>query len=303
MVTLLQALAPEEGYNLTALPDVRILRSDRSLSRTPVLYDPGIVIVCQGRKRGYFGHQVYLYDEQHYLAVAVPVPFTMETEATPEHPLLAIYMHLDFQLAAELMIQIDRHQSPTQKNVAQSLMSSPMDAALRVSVTRFLETMSQPLEAEILGPALVRELYFRVLTGAQGNAMRAALAMQGQFGKIGKALRHIHATYAQPLNLSQLASEAGMSVPTFLNHFKAITHTSPMQYVKSTRLHQARLLMVRQSMTAEAACHAVGYLSASQFNREFKRLFGLTPTAETKRMRENFALPPAFAKSDYVSSH
>ncbi len=303
MVTLLQALAPEEGYNLTALPDVRILRSDRSLSRTPVLYDPGIVIVCQGRKRGYFGHQVYLYDEQHYLVVAVPVPFTMETEATPEHPLLAIYMHLDFQLAAELMIQIDRHQSPTQKNVAQSLMSSPMDAALRVSVTRFLETMSQPLEAEILGPALVRELYFRVLTGAQGNAMRAALAMQGQFGKIGKALRHIHATYAQPLNLSQLASEAGMSVPTFLNHFKAITHTSPMQYVKSTRLHQARLLMVRQSMTAEAACHAVGYLSASQFNREFKRLFGLTPTAETKRMRENFALPPAFAKSDYVSSH
>lgn len=303
MVTLLQALAPEEGYNLTALPDVRILRSDRSLSRTPVLYDPGIVIVCQGRKRGYFGHQVYLYDEQHYLAVAVPVPFTMETEATPEHPLLAIYMHLDFQLAAELMIQIDRHQSPTQKNVAQSLMSSPMDAALRVSVTRFLETMSQPLEAEILGPALVRELYFRVLTGAQGNAMRAALAMQGQFGKISKALRHIHATYAQPLNLSQLASESGMSVPTFLNHFKAITHTSPMQYVKSTRLHQARLLMVRQSMTAEAACHAVGYLSASQFNREFKRLFGLTPTAETKRMRENFALPPAFAKSDYVSSH
>lgn len=303
MVTLLQALAPEEGYNLTALPDVRILRSDRSLSRTPVLYDPGIVIVCQGRKRGYFGHQVYLYDEQHYLAVAVPVPFTMETEATPEHPLLAIYMHLDFQLAAELMIQIDRHQSPTQKNVAQSLMSSPMDAELRVSVTRFLETMSQPLEAEILGPALVRELYFRVLTGAQGNAMRAALAMQGQFGKISKALRHIHATYAQPLNLSQLASESGMSVPTFLNHFKAITHTSPMQYVKSTRLHQARLLMVRQSMTAEAACHAVGYLSASQFNREFKRLFGLTPAAETKRMRENFALPPAFAKSDYVSSH
>jgi AraC-like DNA-binding protein len=303
MVTLLQALAPEEGYNLTALPDVRILRSDRSLSHTPVLYDPGIVIVCQGRKRGYFGHQVYLYDEQHYLAVAVPVPFTMETEATPEHPLLAIYMHLDFQLAAELMIQIDRHQSPTQKNVAQSLMSSPMDAELRVSVTRFLETMSQPLEAEILGPALVRELYFRVLTGAQGNAMRAALAMQGQFGKISKALRHIHATYAQPLNLSQLASESGMSVPTFLNHFKAITHTSPMQYVKSTRLHQARLLMVRQSMTAEAACHAVGYLSASQFNREFKRLFGLTPAAETKRMRENFALPPAFAKSDYVSSH
>lgn len=303
MVTLLRTLAPKEGYNLTTLPDVRILRSDRALSRTPVLYDPGIVIVCQGRKRGYFGDQVYLYDEQHYLAVAVPVPFTMETDATPEHPLLAIYMHLDFRVAAELMIQIDRERMPAQSDTPQSMMSSPMDAALRTSVLRFLEAMNKPLDADILGPALVRELYFRVLTGAQGNAMRAALAMQGQFGKIGKALRRIHATYAQPLDLSQLASEAGMSVPTFHSHFKAITHTSPMQYVKSTRLHQARLLMVRQGMTAEAASHAVGYASPSQFNREFKRLFGLTPAAETKRMLESFAVPPAQATSDYVSSH
>lgn len=303
MVALLQALAPEEGYNLTALPGVRILRSDRPLSRTPVLYDPGIVIVCQGRKRGYFGRRVYLYDERHYLAVAVPVPFTMETDATPERPLLAIYMHLDFQVAAELMIQIDRHHASVQEDVPRSMMSSPMDAALRTSVLRFLEAMNQPLDATILGPALVRELYFRVLTGAQGNAMRAALAMQGQFGKIGKALRHIHGTYAQPLDVSQLASEAGMSVPTFHSHFKAITRTSPMQYVKSIRLHQARLLMVRQGVTAETACHAVGYTSPSQFNREFKRLFGLTPAAETKRRRESFVIPPAVATSDYVSSH
>jgi AraC-like DNA-binding protein len=172
-----------------------------------------------------------------------------------------------------------------------------------MSVLRFLEAMNQPLDAHILGSSLVRELYFRVLTGAQGHVMRAALAMQGQFGKIGKALRRIHATYAQPLDLAQLASEAGMSVPTFHTHFKAITRTSPMQYVKSTRLHQARLLMLRQDMSAEVASHAVGYASPSQFNREFKRLFGLTPAAETKRMRDSFALPPAQAASDYVSSH
>jgi AraC-like DNA-binding protein len=303
MVALLRALAPAEGYNVTALPDVRILRSDRALSRTPVLYDPGIVIVCQGRKRGYFGDQVYVYDEQHYLAVAVPVPFTMETDATPEHPLLAIYMHLDFQVAAELMIQIDHQHAPTQSDAPQSMMSTPMDDALRTSVLRFLEAMNKPLDAAVLGPALMRELYFRVLTGAQGSAMRAALAMQGHFGKIGKALRRIHAAYAQPLDLQQLASEAGMSVPTFHSHFKAITHTSPMQYVKSTRLHQGRLLMVRQGMTAEAASHAVGYASPSQFNREFKRLFGRTPAEEAKRVRESFSVPPVHARVDYVSSH
>src|ERR1700759_915940 len=90
-IQLLRALAPEEGYNLTALPSVRILRSNRPLSRTPVLYDPGVVIVCQGRKRGFLGETVYVYDAQHYLAVSVPVPFSMETEASEAEPLLAIY--------------------------------------------------------------------------------------------------------------------------------------------------------------------------------------------------------------------
>jgi len=304
MVQLLSALAPREGYNLTAVPGVRILRSDRRLARTPVLYDPGIVIVCQGRKRGYFGDRIYVYDEQHYLAVSVPVPFTMETDASRSRPLLAIYMHLDFRLAAELMLQIAPQDGLEQARVEpQSLMSSPMDADLRASVIRFLEAMNRPLEAAVLGPALVRELYFRVLVGPQGSVMRAALAMRGRFGKIGKALRRIHAAYAQRLDIALLAGEAGMSAPAFHNHFKAVTQTSPMQYVKSTRLHQARLLMVRESMTAAAACHAVGYESPSQFSREFKRLFGRTPADEAERMRENFSVPPAHPGSAYVSSH
>ncbi|MGF6762963.1 AraC-like DNA-binding protein [Paraburkholderia sp. GAS33] len=303
MIALLHALAPDEGYNLTALPSVRILRSNRPLSRTPVLYDPGIVIVCQGRKRGYFGDQLYLYDEHHYLAVSVPVPFSMETDATEERPLLALYLHLDFTLAADLAVQIDRDGATEHVQAPQSMMSTPMDDTMQASVLRFLEAMQRPLEAAVLGPGLLRELYFRVLTGAQGSSMREALAMRGQFGRIGRSLRLIHAGYAQPLDVMQLAEEAGMSVPSFHSHFKSITQVSPMQYVKSTRLHQARLLMVRQELTAEAASHAVGYTSPSQFSREFKRLFGLTPAAETKRMRESFAIPAAFENATYVSSH
>ncbi|MET3075914.1 AraC family transcriptional regulator [Pantoea leporis] len=302
-VKLLETLAPQEGYNLTALPDVRILRSDRPLARTPVLYDPGIVIVCQGSKRGFFGDQVYLYDEQHYLAVAVPVPFTMETAASAEHPLLAIYLHLDFSVATELLLQLEQQDVALESQAAQSMMSSPMDQTLRETVLRFLTTLNHPLDARMLGPALVRELYYRVLTGAQGSALRAALTLQGQFGKVGKALSHIHAHYEQPLTLGQLASLAGMSVPTFHTHFKSITNQPPMQYVKSVRLHQARMLMVRQEMTAAAASHAVGYESASQFNREFKRLFGLPPAEEIKRMQRNFAVPPAHQASTFVSSH
>ncbi|MGO4741891.1 AraC family transcriptional regulator N-terminal domain-containing protein [Serratia quinivorans] len=303
MVQLLQALAPQEGYNLTALPDVRILRSDRPLARTPVLYDPGIVIVCQGTKRGFFGDQIYVYDQQHYLAVSVPVPFTMESSGSAEHPLLAIYMHLDFNIATQLMLQLEQQAVPFEARAAQSMMSSSVDACLGDAILRFLNVLNHPLDAVILGKSLVREIYYRVLTGPQGSALRAALTLQGKFGKIGRALSHIHSHYAQPLTLGQLAAIASMSVPTFHTHFKTITNQSPMQYVKSVRLHQARILMVRQEMTAVAACYAVGYQSASQFNREFKRLFGLPPAEEIKRMQCHFAVPPAQPASVYVSSH
>jgi AraC-like DNA-binding protein len=301
-VALLGKLAPKEGYNLTMLPDVRFLRSNRPLERTPVLYDPGIVIVCQGCKRGYFGKQMYLYDEQHYLAVSVPVPFTMETEASEETPLLAIYLHLDFSVVADLTLQIDEENGPVDA-APRGMMSTPMDEKLGGSVLRLLAAMDAPLEAKILGPALVREIYFRVLASEQGATMRAALAQRGEFGRITRALRKIHACYGHVLDVGLLAAEAGMSIPSFHSHFKAVTQTSPMQYLKSTRLHQARLLMVRNDMSAAQASAQVGYESASQFSREFKRLFGRSPAEEAGRMRKNFAVPPPRDTTLFVSSH
>lgn len=302
MVSLLAALAPDEGYNLTVLSDVRFLRSNRPLSRTPVLYDPGIIVVCQGSKRGFLGDQVYLYDAQHYLAVSVPVPFTMETQASEAEPMLAIYFRLDFAVATDLMLALDECDQGISAE-PKGMMSSPLDAALSTSILRFLEVMSVPIEARLLGSALVREIYFRVLTGEQGASMRAALMTQGQFGRITKAIRKIHTSYSEALDVEQLALEANMSVPSFHAHFKTVTKTSPLQYLKSTRLHQARLLMVRQGVTAALACASVGYESASQFSREFKRLFGRSPIEEAKRMKHSFALPAAAPGSIYVSSH
>ncbi|SHM51682.1 AraC-type DNA-binding protein [Rhizobacter sp. OV335] len=302
MVALLKRLAPREGYTLTALPDVRFLRSDRPLASTPVLYEPGIVIVCQGRKRGFWADQLYLYDAQHYLAVSVPVPFTMETDASAEEPLLAIYLSLDLSVLASLALQVDEL-ADVAPSAPVGMFSTPMDDALAQTVLRLLEAMNSPVEAVVLGPAIVREIYFRVLTGEQGASMRAALASQGQFGKIAKAVRRIHTTFGDRLTVDRLAREAGMSVPTFHAHFRTVTRSSPMQYLKSVRLHQARLLMLRNEKTASAASIEVGYESASQFSREFKRFFGLSPTEEVARLKSSFALPPAPGKQGWVTSH
>jgi AraC-like DNA-binding protein len=302
MVQLMERLAPLEGYNLSALEDVRFLRSNRPLNRTPVLYDPGIVILCQGCKRGYLGDDVYVYDARHYLVVSVPVPFTMETDASEEEPMLAVYMRLDFKLAGELILEIDQTSGPTPAE-PKGMYASPMDERLHESTLRFLEVMSDPLEAKILGPSLVREIYYRIITGEQGGSMRAALSKQGHFAKVTRAIRKIHSAYRQRLDVESLAQEASMSVPNFYLHFRTVTDTSPMQYLKSTRLHQARLLMLRNEISAAAAAFDVGYESPSQFSREFKRFFGRTPHAEIQWMKATYALPAPSGPSDYVSSH
>ncbi|WP_311969859.1 AraC family transcriptional regulator [Pseudomonas baltica] len=302
LVRLLEQLAPLEGYNLSALDDVRFLRSNRPLTRTPVLYDPGIVILCQGRKRGYLGEEVYIYDAQHYLVVSVPVPFTMETDASAAEPMLALYMRLDFKLASELLLQVDEALGASSAP-PKGMYASPMDDSLRASTLRFVQAMSEPLDAQILGPALVREIYYRILTGEQGGSMRAALNRQGHFGKVTRAIRKIHTCYQQHLDVESLAQEASMSVPNFHLHFRSVTDSSPMQYVKSTRLHQARLLMLRHDMSASSAAFNVGYESASQFSREFKRFFGRTPLAEIEWMKATYALPAPTTASIYVSSH
>ena len=300
LVSLLDRLAPLEGYNLTALAGVRLLRSNRPLRSTPVLYEPGIVIVGQGRKRGYLGEDVYVYDAQHYLAVSVPVPFTMETDASEAEPLLAIYMQLDLNVVAELLHEASGSLS---RASPRGMYATPLDPMLRDAVIRLLRALDSPLDAKVLGPALVREIHYRVLASEQGASMRAALSARGHFAKISRALRQIHKRYSARLSVNELAAAARMSAPSFHAHFKAITRSSPMQYVKSVRLHQARLLMVQAGRTAAGAAVEVGYESPSQFSREFKRLFGRTPTQEAERLKQAYALPARVVRSRFVSSH
>ncbi|MET1026559.1 MAG: AraC family transcriptional regulator, partial [Dongiaceae bacterium] len=252
------------------------------------------------RKTGYLGDEVFTYDARQYLVLAVPLPFEAETDASAEEPLLGISMRVDLKVAAELLLALDEAGSYAQVP-PKGICSTPLDGKLGEAVLRLLETLASPMEAALLGPSILREIYFRVLTGPQGGAIRAALAHQSQFGKIAKALRRIHAEYESDLDVAKLADEAGMSVPAFHANFKAVTQTSPIQYLKTTRLHKARLLMVQDGLSAALASDRVGYESASQFSREFKRFFGKTPQEETRSMKNMLVEMPAETASRYVT--
>ena len=301
MAAQILRLAPNEGLTPSPLDGVRLMRANRSMPRRPVMYEPSICVVCQGRKRGFLGDEAFVYDAQHYLVLSVPLPFEGETEATPEEPFLGVSIRIDLAVAAELLLALDESggaAAPAPKGIC----ATPLGEELADAVLRLLNALTSPVEARLIGPAIVREIYFRVLTGEQGGAIRAGLTHQSQFGKIAKALRRIHTEFDGDLDVGSLAQEAGMSVPAFHVHFKAVTQTSPIQYVKATRLHKARLLMVQDGASAAHAATRVGYESASQFSREFKRFFGRTPQEEAALMKAGLSTPAAANPARYVTA-
>lgn len=297
MATIVARLAPEEGFTASALDYVHFMRSNHAFSRTPVMYEPCICIIVQGRKRAYLGEAMFTYDAQQYLVVSAPMPFEADTEAAPDHPLLGIHVGIQQTLAAELALAVEGEDFAAINPAAQPgfMYSTSVEGNLADAVMRLLMALSSPLEAKILAPAIVKEIYFRILMGEQGTAMRAALSQGSHFQKITRALRKIHEGFNQKLDVDTLAKESGMSVPAFHHHFKQVTATTPIQYIKAMRLHKARLLMIRSGMSAYTASTSVGYESSSQFSREFKRLFGRSPLEEVQQMRSVLRMQPAAA--------
>ncbi|MGO4486299.1 AraC family transcriptional regulator [Rhizobium pisi] len=286
LVKLADGLAPRHGYNPTALDPVRILRTEAVLHDIPVLYKPGAVFVLQGRKQGMLDGEIFRYDEDHYLAVSVPVPFRMESIASPERPLLAVYLEFDMQLAAEIALQMEQHAELTDDK-PRGLVSSKMADDIEDVLLRLLRALRSPVESAVIGAAILRELHYRVLVGPQGGAMIAALQTKGTSGKIIQSLAWLRNNYGSEISIADLARKVGMSVPSYHVHFKDLTGTSPMQYIKAMRLHEARLVIARQRSTIAEVAVSVGYASPAQFSRDFKRHFGRTASEEAKWVRHH----------------
>lgn len=283
LVSLLTELARGEGFSSSRLPGVKFMRSTLHVPRSPITYDPSIIIVARGRKTGYLGGRRILYDPNHYLVLSVPMPFECETEGNEERPLLGLSVGVNPATVAELLLQME--QAPA-KATPQAMQSAPLDDVLRGAAVRLLEALRLESDARILGPQIVREIVYRVLLGQLGHNLRMLAAPESHFGQISRVLQRVHLDCAQPFDVEAVAREAGMSASTFHAHFKTLTSWSPLQYVKNVRLNKARLLMVHEGLNAGTAAAQVGYESASQFSREFKRLFGDGPAAVAESLRK-----------------
>lgn len=281
----IKKLKNNENYLDTLLPDVRLLYGTQPYARTPVMYQPGIIFLFSGHKIGYINERVFRYDPNEYLLLTVPLPFECETFATEAVPLAGIRLNIDILQLQELLMDIGEDELFRPSMAASGINSATLTDEILCAIERLLDVMERPLDARILGKQIVREILYHILLGPGGGALLALVSRQTHFSLIGRVLKRIESQYTENLSVDQLAAEANMSVSAFHHNFKSVTSTSPLQYLKSYRLHKARMMMIHDGMKASAAALRVGYESASQFSREFKRYFGVTPGEDAARMR------------------
>jgi AraC-like DNA-binding protein len=277
LATIVHKYAIHEGSNITGIPNVHCLKFSTSNIKIPDIYSPSICIIVQGRKQVLLEDDIYQYSPSEFLAVSVALPLIGQViEASRDKPYLCLQIVIDPHQMSDLIMQgANRPQanSGSERGIFVGTVNSVVvDAVLRLA--KLLET---PTDIPILAPLILREIHYRILQGEYGPSI-AQLAIPGSnVQKIAWVIQQLRANIAHPIRIADLAESVNMSESSLYYHFKAVTAMSPLQYCKRLRLTEARQIMLSEGADAASTAYRVGYESASQFSREYARMFGASP--------------------------
>jgi len=248
-------------------------------------YEPGVTVIAQGRKRVELGRTAFVYDASRYLLTSVDLPVVSRIlEASEAAPCLALSLKLDMSLVRELLGREEIPVDPAPPG-SPGMATGETTVEFLAACSRLLDLLDAPRDIPFLSGLIQREIVYRILRGAGGARLRAIASLGEQSHRTAKAIAWIRANYARPLRVEDLAEIAGMGISTLHHHFRGLTAMSPLQYQKQLRLQAARGRMLMDGLDAAAAAFEVGYESASQFNREYSRLFGQPPMRDIRTLR------------------
>ncbi len=278
-------LTLSEGVSATRHEFVEVIRMTTATKPRAVMYSPSIRIVFQGLVRGHLGSQSFLYSQQSYATLVSPIPLEIEVvEASSEKPLYVANLAIDINVLADLLLLIG--EETTEFGYSETPgRPAPLSEEALFSVCRLIQTLNSEEKTIILADGYYREFMYHVLKSEYGASLRVLLQNSEKSHGIARVLQVLHDDFSTNLSVDQMAKMACMSISAFHAGFKGATGLSPLQYVKSIRLHKARSMMLSQNMSASQAAYRVGYASPSQFSREFKRFFGSSPTQEAAKFR------------------
>ncbi|WP_122462103.1 AraC family transcriptional regulator [Pseudomonas viridiflava] len=285
LIDVISRHARTDGMHTTPVAGVSLVRSGAPTVPMPVVYEPTLCLIVQGRKQVAAGTLSYVYDASTYLVASVDMPVIGSIiEASEALPYLCLVLDLDMAILSELALRhpdtSERSDLPTAGIELNATTPELLDAAARLA--GLLDT---PQDIDALAPLIIREMLYRLLSESGNGIVRQLARADSRLRQIAKAIAWMREHYRQGCRIDDIAELAGMSRSTFHAHFKAVTSMSPLEFRSQLRLQEARRLMVAEAVDAAGAGYQVGYESPSQFSRDYVRLFGLPPARDASRLR------------------
>jgi AraC-like DNA-binding protein len=275
-------LAVAEGDTLTQIPGLRLYRRSAPTACASAAYQPSLVVFVQGRKRINLGKTALVCDGSNFLLTSVDLPVVSQVIAASEkEPMLGLVLKLEMPAVREILSQQEfplREEASDTRGMAVGVTS----VELLDACCRLVDLLDTPQDIPFLSGLIQREVIYRLLRSPQGRHLRAIATLGEQSHRTARAVEWVRLNYAKPLRIEELASTARMGVSTLHHQFRSLTAMSPLQYQKQLRLHVARERMLNEGLDAASAAFEVGYESASQFNREYSRFFGMPPMRDVK---------------------
>ena len=267
-----------DGMVETGVKGVQLFRVSESMRCAPAVYEPVVIAIVNGAKEAILDGRRYVYDSSKYMCCPISMPVEAGTPtASPDNPLLGVYISLDTKVMTELAIEMESAtgaiRMPKGGPLPQGFAVARWDDGFTNALLRLLELGDRPADTAVLGAGRLRELYYAVLKGDAGDSARRAF---GVGNEIARAIEYLSSRLDEAITIEDLAAQVGMSRAVFHRKFKQATTMSPIQFVKSMRLNDAAM-KIAGGMNVSDAAMGVGYVSSSQFSREFKRMYGQSP--------------------------
>lgn len=274
-----------DGLYPTDIEGLTLMRSTTEVLPHPIVYRPALCVVVQGAKQVMFGDRLFDYEEMQCLVISIALPaFGRVTRASAETPLLAFHLDFDMGILRDVMGALEAPPAPSGEagfGVFVDNLSDPLADCL----TRLIRLLETPKAIPILYQAIMREICFWLLSGPHGAEICKLALPNSHTQRIARAIYLLREQFSKPIRVEQLAAAAGMSASSFHQHFKTLTAMTPLQYQKQLRLLEARRLLIDGGANVAHAAYHVGYESASQFSREYARMFGQPPKRDAAELR------------------
>lgn len=292
---LLEVMDCHARYDyLTPIDGLKVGRTDLPSQVGHSIYQPSFGLVGRGVKEMMVAETPFRYSAGESLLCAADVPVTSQvTEASPSAPYVAIHLDIEPSVVAELLRQEAGLRPKT--DGAPVAGKYALDPDLYDPLIRLISLLERPRDIPVMAPLIRREITWKLLRTQHGLLLSQLAFANGHASRIGRVTTWIRENYAETLKVSELALLANMSVPSFHRHFKGVTSMSPLQFQKRVRLQEARRVL-SSSSTISAVAYDVGYESISQFNRDYRRLFNLTPSDDAAMLRATLSREQASAR-------